>query len=391
LAGLTVWLAIFGSAVYVLAGWPPALPQLPTALPTWISVEVWLRSPALGIDVALPAARFLAWLMWGWTCATVLLRVGVNALELATNGATWVRSFRLASDWLTLPLVRRAVDASLAGVIMARVAMPFPVAAASLPATSASEVARTIGTRHGLASLTKYSLVNGNAHLVFGAEQDVTEQGDSTAAAGGDELVYTVRHGDTWWGIAERFYGDGSRAEALLESNIGRLQGDGRQITRRGFIYPGWTVSVPEPIRGIVEEHDGQRWYTVARDDTLSGIAEDHLGDPTRWPELFELNRGQAMLDERHVLQDPSLIWPGLVLQLPEEETTTDGDDGASTEPPPSVPSEPPADPVEPSPSVSPAVQTPVAPVPVIPIVTPLAAELAASPTAKATEPTPAA
>src|SRR5439155_15070776 len=148
-------------------------------------------------------------------------------------------------------------------------------------------------------------LVNGHMRLNFGDERIETEYSESTAAVG-DKLVYTVRSGDTWWGIAERFYGDGSHAEELLETNIGRLQEDGRQITRRGFIYPGCTISVPGATRGIVQEHDGQHWYTVAHGDTLSGIAEAVLGDQARWPELFEINRGQARLDEQHVLHNAS-------------------------------------------------------------------------------------
>src|SRR5579859_1578352 len=86
LPGLTIWLAVFGIAVYVLAGWPPAIPALPTNLPSWASVEVWLRSPMLSIDLALPVARFAAWLVWAWTCVTVLLRVAINTLEGATKG-----------------------------------------------------------------------------------------------------------------------------------------------------------------------------------------------------------------------------------------------------------------------------------------------------------------
>jgi nucleoid-associated protein YgaU/DNA-binding SARP family transcriptional activator len=56
--------------------------------------------------------------------------------------------------------------------------------------------------------------------------------------------------------------------------------------------------------------------YEVQRRDTLWGIAETHLGDPFRWPEIFDLNRGQPQPDGR-VLRDPDLICPGWTLQLP--------------------------------------------------------------------------
>ncbi len=60
LPALTIWLVVFGIAVYALAGWPPAIPALPTELPSWVSLEVWLRSPMLSLELALPVARFAA-------------------------------------------------------------------------------------------------------------------------------------------------------------------------------------------------------------------------------------------------------------------------------------------------------------------------------------------
>ncbi len=49
--------------------------------------------------------------------------------------------------------------------------------------------------------------------------------------------------------------------------------------------------------------------YTVQRGDTLSSIAEEQLGDASRWPEIFVLNR--------HILSDPDEIRPGQELTLP--------------------------------------------------------------------------
>jgi hypothetical protein len=47
----------------------------------------------------------------------------------------------------------------------------------------------------------------------------------------------------------------------------------------------------------------------VVRGDTLWHLAARHLGDPARWPSLFEANRG--------VVRDPDLIYPGQALALP--------------------------------------------------------------------------
>ena len=92
---------------------------------------------------------------------------------------------------------------------------------------------------------------------------------------------------------------------------------DGRIFDRAGVIQPGWQLIVPEPTTAIETDADGQRWYTVRRGDSLAGISARLLGAEKRWPELYAANEG-ARLDDRHVLRDPRLIWPGLVLRVPE-------------------------------------------------------------------------
>jgi nucleoid-associated protein YgaU len=49
--------------------------------------------------------------------------------------------------------------------------------------------------------------------------------------------------------------------------------------------------------------------YLVQREDTLSEIAEQQLGDANRWPDIHELNGA--------LISDPDRISPGQVLTLP--------------------------------------------------------------------------
>jgi nucleoid-associated protein YgaU len=84
---------------------------------------------------------------------------------------------------------------------------------------------------------------------------------------------------------------------------------------------PGWVPSLPSAQPGRFELADLLRFakvvgggprprtYKVKRDDTLSKIAEQQLGDANRWPEIFVLNRPQIRHRDR--------ITVGQVLTLP--------------------------------------------------------------------------
>ncbi len=61
---------------------------------------------------------------------------------------------------------------------------------------------------------------------------------------------------------------------------------------------------------------DGLRPYVVQRRDTLWGIADTQLGDPTRWKEIFALNEGRHQPGGQ-ALTDANRIWPGWTLLLP--------------------------------------------------------------------------
>jgi DNA-binding SARP family transcriptional activator len=56
--------------------------------------------------------------------------------------------------------------------------------------------------------------------------------------------------------------------------------------------------------------------YTVVRHDTLWSIAQNQLGDPLLWRQIFVLNESRPQPDGRS-LTDPSWIYPGWILILP--------------------------------------------------------------------------
>lgn len=56
--------------------------------------------------------------------------------------------------------------------------------------------------------------------------------------------------------------------------------------------------------------------HVVRPGDTLWDLAGDHLGNPLRWRELFDANRGTVQPDGRR-LEDPGLLRPGWQISLP--------------------------------------------------------------------------
>ena len=74
---------------------------------------------------------------------------------------------------------------------------------------------------------------------------------------------------------------------------------------------PATQASVlPAHKRYVVRPPEGRRR------DTLWGIAERHLGDPQRWRDIFELNKGRLDASGR-VLVDPHWVYPGQELLMP--------------------------------------------------------------------------
>jgi ABC-type amino acid transport substrate-binding protein len=81
-----------------------------------------------------------------------------------------------------------------------------------------------------------------------------------------------------------------------------RASNDYRTLVRKHL-----GASSPAPVREVAA---GQQVYKVKPGDTLSAIARDHLSKMSRWPEIWDLNKGR--------IADPNLIEIGWELVLPE-------------------------------------------------------------------------
>lgn len=103
--------------------------------------------------------------------------------------------------------------------------------------------------------------------------------------------------------------------------------------------------------------------YTVVRYDTLWGLAEAHLGDPLRWPELFALNVGRQQPDGR-TLSNPDLIRPGWTLHFPADASGLPAEPTPAPTPPLSTQPSPAETCVPPEPAPPEAAPTTTAPTP---------------------------
>lgn len=124
-------------------------------------------------------------------------------------------------------------------------------------------------------------------------------------------VTHTVERGETLWGLAKHYYGDGMKWKKLASANADLVGESGSN-----YLEVGWTLTVPNAAtQKAAHASDDQRpgtTYTVERGDTLSAIADDAYGSPQKWPTIAKANPD--------VIDDPNLIDIGDRLDLP---TTT--------------------------------------------------------------------
>lgn len=106
---------------------------------------------------------------------------------------------------------------------------------------------------------------------------------------------------------------DGALRSASV--TMGAIRATRAELMRAG----GRDEALLESIDELVEELERDQrlvaraldanLYQVRRGDTLASIAGRFYGSSQRWQELHEANR--------HVLENPDLVWPGLTLVVP--------------------------------------------------------------------------
>jgi len=308
-------LAVIALAAFVI-GVPAALLavapwSIPQGLPTWDAAIEAMTRPDDG-TLLLGAIQVIAWVAWAAFTASVIAELvaaarHVNVPRIPLLGGAQ----RLAATLVTT-----------AGLLLVT-SSPLMSTAAAGEAVAASPSVAPVEVPDHDASLAPAVLPTAVPSL---AERHTPE------SASGPTI--TVQRGDTLWDLAERHLGDGHRYTEILAMNLGHPQADGRALDDAHWIYPGWQLRLPrdatglEPANAAALPGDASSTYTVERGDTLWDIAGEHLGDPTRYPEIVTLNQGVPQPDGG-VLTDADLIESGWNLALPTDGTVGAGDASA--------------------------------------------------------------
>ncbi|TRV81772.1 LysM peptidoglycan-binding domain-containing protein [Streptomyces sp. 130] len=137
------------------------------------------------------------------------------------------------------------------------------------------------------------------------------------AAPADSYTVRDIRPAESLWSIAEDRLGDGNRWHEIATLNEGRVMTDGTVFHAQGFLQPGWQLRMPAGTGAAPEAAaPSGGTATVRPGDSLGAIADRELGDPARYGEIFDLNRG-AELPGGGTFTNPDLIIPGQHLKLP--------------------------------------------------------------------------
>lgn len=244
----------------------------------------------------------LLWVFW----AQMTLSFAVETYAAITDRAVLVR----------LPVLGMQQDLArfLIGAIISSAAVtpfaPGVVAhqAAASPAPAASTQAPALGPP-GMGATD--SADTGRAWT-----SPVRTTTDKVSAAPAAEPVPTptrtgativVRRGDTLWSLAEGHLGDGERWSDIAAANLGKKMTDGTLFSAAGAIRPGWRLLVPGIDAATTPTSHN---YVVQPGDTLWEIAESHLGDGARYPEVYEASTDIAQPGGARLI-DPDHIEPG--------------------------------------------------------------------------------
>lgn len=157
------------------------------------------------------------------------------------------------------------------------------------------------------------------------AESTDSQHTPSAPVASNSDLVVTVQPGDTAWDLAAQHLGDGLQWRTIIDANAGIAQPDGGSLDpeKAQHLETGWKLRIPGvPAPSTDQASPQHETVTVEQGQSLSTIAQDRLGDPDRWPEIFDASTDITQPNGAH-LTNPDQIDQGWSLNVPASAATT--------------------------------------------------------------------
>lgn len=140
-----------------------------------------------------------------------------------------------------------------------------------------------------------------------GSYQGLQTQSAGQAASQNSVRTYTVKKGDTLWGISKKFYGDGRLWRNILEANLDKVQNPRTMRVGITLVIPDIGASANVQTFDANSGQSGS--YTIKSGDTLWDLSQKFYNDPLKWTVLRDANAGK-FVDQYHVM-------PGTVLTVP--------------------------------------------------------------------------
>lgn len=289
--------------VAVLAGLPALLVAvggnpLPDQVPELDQVRRALTAPDDG-RLVLAAAVLAGWACWALLVGATVLEVIDQVRSLRLTGRAPAAAHPRQGGVGGLGVPRSLMRPLVASVLAVLVSAPTPAGLSTGPAA-----AQPTATGPAVPGMPDPA-VSGIGPAPSGetlAEQEEPSTGEVSAAA-----RHTVQPGDTLWDIAEDHLGAGERYPEVYAENSD-------QLISPHLIYPGTVLVLPRIADTVTDRKVID--VVVASGDTLSGLAAEHLGDPDRWPEIYDAST-DTLQDSGARLVDPDLIHPGWRLHIP--------------------------------------------------------------------------
>ncbi|MFE9207507.1 BTAD domain-containing putative transcriptional regulator [Micromonospora sp. NPDC007230] len=189
--------------------------------PWTATLQEWIQQPLTAGFLAV-LAYIAAWLLW----ALLATAVTGHAYTQLTRMLRWLPA-------LHLPGPLRSLTAAILGVT-AISASAVPAHAAGTPTVTTSDEAVHPPRPAGAVTPTPHA----------------ADRSPGTSRPEGEAPnTYTVRHGDTLSGIAQRCLGDADRWRDIFAVNRGTHFKTGGTLRDPDLIYPGWTLQLPTTAR----------------------------------------------------------------------------------------------------------------------------------------------